>query len=198
MPLSQSDRVKLKTHIDGNATQIDIGGVMTNIQNVPNTLDHNTEIAKWYNLPSSPTYWMWRTVVTRAEIYHVVSPDNTIWNWDTYKAQVEREQGAWTQMFMGDAAPAYLLNFRDGVFRIFSGSAPQNSQRAHILSCLRRNARNVERVIAVAVASVGGITPSVDNGNTLAQALGSILNPAYVGADVQTNAAEVTLARSGL
>lgn len=201
MALSQADRVKLKAHIDANTNTVVVGGVTMQIKDVPNTEDTNEDVANWYNQFCSPVYWIWKTQVTRAEIYHTVGPEgNTIWNWNTYKAQNATEQNAWTQMFMGDNAPAYLLNFREGVFRIFGGAVGTDSgkQRVHTFGVCRRNARQIEKVIAVAVATIGGILVSVDNGNDgVVNNRGTTTNPDYVGADIVTNRSEVTTARKG-
>jgi len=48
--------------------------------------------------------------VTRAEVYHGISAAGTAFDWSTFKSQAVGEQNAWTQMFMGDAAPFKNLN----------------------------------------------------------------------------------------
>lgn len=119
----------------------------------PNTGDGNSAIAAALNLTASPSYWVWRTNVTRADLYHGTSPDGTTWNWTTYKGQSVTEQNAWTQMFMGDTANFALANLRAGVAAIFTGSAPQNAQRDHCLSVGRRLATRGEQVLATGTGS---------------------------------------------
>lgn len=105
-------------------------------------------LANLLNAVAAPNFWVWRTNVTRAELYHGTSPDGTTWNWTTYKAQSVPEQGAWVQMFMGDQANFALPNLRAGVAAIFSGTGAQAAQRDHCLSMGRRLASRVERVLA--------------------------------------------------
>jgi len=124
------------------------------LASIPLGSDGDQTIADAYNLTVAPDFWVWRTDVTRAQIYHSTSPDATTWNWTTYKQQSVTEQGAWVQMFMGDIADFSLPNLRAGVAAIFTGSVPQNAQRDHILSMGRRKARRIEKLFAV--ASVGG------------------------------------------
>lgn len=107
-----------------------------------------------YNAPASPDYWVWRSAVTREEIYNGnPQPENSAWSWTTYKAQTVPEQNAWTQMFMGDQANFSKPNVRAGVAAIFTGSAPQTAQRDHILACGRRKASRIEKLFATGTGS---------------------------------------------
>lgn len=101
-------------------------------------------------------------------------------------------------MFMGDQAPFDRLNFRQGVFGIFSGSAPQNNQRAHIFAVGRRKATRLEKLLAVPPVSAGGITVSSDNGNTIAnpRVLGSTTDPAVMGWEGFITTEQLTEARA--
>jgi hypothetical protein len=112
-------------------------------------------LANYYNSTASPDYWVWRTKVTRADIYNSVSPDATTWNWTTYKSQSVTEQNAWTQMFMGDEADFSKKNLRDGVAAIFTGSAPQLAQQTHVLAMGRKKATRLEKLFAVDTTGSG-------------------------------------------
>lgn len=150
MTLTDAQKATLKTHILANQ---DTATLYTD-GNLPGLTD-------LLNAQASPAFWVWRTNVTRAEIYHGTSPDNTTWNWTTYKAQSPSEQGAWVQMFMGDQANFALPNLRAGVAAIFSGNAAQNTQRDHCISMGRRLARRIERLLATGTgttASPGTMT----------------------------------------
>ena len=114
-------------------------------------------IAEWYSRPTA-AYWVWRTEVSRSEIYNSVSPDASTWNWTTYKNQGVTEQNAWTQMFMGDRADFSKANLRAGVAAIFTGSAQANAQRDHVLSMGRRLARKIEELLATGTGLA--LTPS--------------------------------------
>jgi hypothetical protein len=111
-------------------------------------------IAAFYNAQASPDFYVWRTDVTRAEIYNTSpQPEASLWNWSLYKAQSVTEQNAWTQMFMGDAANFAMSNLRAGVSTIFTGSAQQNAQAAHVLAVGRRKATRGEKLLATGTGS---------------------------------------------
>lgn len=119
-------------------------------------------IVRWYQRIATPDFWVWRTDVTRAELYHGTSPDGTTWNWTTYKQQQIPEQNAWTQMFMGDTANFALPNLRAGVAAIFSGVGAQAAQRDHCLSMGRRLASRIEKMFATgAGTSVSPATAAI-------------------------------------
>jgi hypothetical protein len=105
------------------------------------------------NAVSVPAFWAWRTSVSRAEIYTqqndlAVPVDDQFWNWTTYKNQGVSEQNAWVQMFMNDEANFTRQNLRDGIGKIFTGSAAATAQRNHVLAIGRRMATRFERVFA--------------------------------------------------
>ena len=123
-------------------------------------IDGNTPgVADYMNANASPAFWVWRTNVTREEVYTLqndlpVSGAQTgFWEWTTYKNQAVAEQNAWVQMFMGDTANFSRLNLRDGVGKIFTGSAAANAQRDHCLAIGRRLASRVEKILATGTGS---------------------------------------------
>ena len=59
---------------------------------MPMTPDAAFEIAALYNLAASPDFWVWRTSVSRAEIYNTTSADSTTWSWTIYKNQSVEEE----------------------------------------------------------------------------------------------------------
>lgn len=199
MQLTPADRQKIKDHVLANVNTVvtpqNPEGVAINL--VPVTVDYYTEVTDWYNALVNPAYWVWKSAITRSEVYHKVGPDGTVWVWNTFKAQSITEQNTWTQMFMNDIAAPYLLTFREGVFNVFSGSAQQNTQRAHVLASFRRQARRWEQVLATAVVTVGGIAVDVDNGNVLVNALGDSTNPAVlpIGTDGTYSEGVITAAQ---
>lgn len=114
----------------------------------PNNSDGAVAIAAIYNVTASPDYWVWRTSVSRDDIYNTQDFESNFWNWTTYKNQSAVEQNAWVQMFMGDRANFSAANLRAGVAAIFTGSAPANAQRDHCLSVGRRKATRFEKLFA--------------------------------------------------
>jgi hypothetical protein len=118
-----------------------------------------TGLAGYLNAPASPTFWVWRTDVSRADIYTkqndlpIAGAQTGFWNWTTYKNQGATEQNAWVQMFMGDVADFSRDNLRLGVSAIFTGSAPATAQKDHVLAVGRRAATFAEKVLASGAGS---------------------------------------------
>lgn len=113
-------------------------------------------IANAYNLDASPVYWVWRTRVTRKEIYEAPSVDATTWSWPDYIARSVAEKSAWGEMFNNPASeinPA-LANTRQGVADIFSQASGAN-QRTHLLATGRRHATRAEKLFATGTGSTG-------------------------------------------
>ena len=102
-------------------------------------------IADYYN--TVVTFYVWRTNVSRAEIYTGnPQPENSFWNWTFYKNQSVTEQNAWTQMFMGDQADFSKANVRSGVLAIFTAGSAVNA--THAFAVARRQANRVEQLLA--------------------------------------------------
>ena len=113
-------------------------------------------IAAYYKADAAPVFWVWRTNVTREEIYNSTSADNTSWDWAIYKAQAVPEQNAWTQMFMGDRANFAQANLRAGIGKIFGAA---NAQTVHALAVGRRRANRGEKLYATGAGSA--VSPAI-------------------------------------
>lgn len=122
----------------------------------PNNADGNFEIAAALNQIAVPDFYVWRSNVSLADIYHKVSGEGTSWSWTTYKAQSVTEQGSWVQMFYGDAGDFNLDNMRSGVEAIFSGTpgSAQGLQRAHVYAAAKRKATRGTKLFAVGTGSL--------------------------------------------
>lgn len=112
-------------------------------------------MAAWFNRASTTV--VWRSAVSRAEIYNNVSGEATTWSWTFYKNQSVAEQNAWTQMFMGDQADFSKANLRAGVTVIFTSASAANA--THALAIGKRNASRFEKLYAVGTGTL--ISPSV-------------------------------------
>lgn len=200
MALTPAQLATLKTNIIANTNTIPAGManagsfVGAQIKDIPNNGDGNLCVATWYNLPASPSFWGWQSAVSRTQIYHTTTDIPSVFDWQTFKNQSVTEQNAWTQMFMGDAAPFNKIALRNGVFSIFSGSAPQNAQRAHIFAAARRLAKNGEKLFAIAPITEGGVAPVANNGNTLGNAAGATTNPYVMVFEGNVTASDVNSA----
>lgn len=157
----------------------------------PNNPDGNAEILLALMQAASPDYYVWRSNVSRADVYNLTGDGSSSWDWTLYKGQAVAEQNAWTQMFMGDQANFGLLNIRVGVGKIFTGSAQQNAQRDHVLSVGRRKATVLEKILAVAV-----ISPPANTGNNTGTARGTTTNPDLLGFEGSLTTDEIEAARN--
>lgn len=146
MPLSTAQLAAIKADILANPA----------LSGQPNNSDGNAAIALVYNAVAAPDYWVWRSDVSRAQIYSDTGDGSSTWNWTTYKNQSATEQNAWVQMFMGDKADFGKVNLRAGVAAIFTGSAQANAQRDHVLSVGRRKATRIEKLLKASGAGTTG------------------------------------------
>ena len=126
-------------------------------------------VGAFYNATATPAFWVWRSTVSRADVYNSTSDLPSNWSWPTYKAQAVTEQNAWTQMFMGDIADFSQDNLRAGVVSIFSGSAPANAQQAHILAVGRRTVTRLEKLLAAGTGSTASPAKLGSEGTVTAQ-----------------------------
>lgn len=129
-------------------------------------------MAAFYNATASPAYVVWRSRVTRQDIYNTTSAEATTWNWTTYKAQAVSEQNAWTQMFMGDEANFAQPNLRAGVAAIFGAG---NAQTTHALAVAKRNANRGEKVFGTGVGSTASPAVVAVEGTFTAQNISDAL-----------------------
>lgn len=110
------------------------------------------EIAVAYNALAAPAFKVWRSAVSRAEIYNKTSDEGTNWSWTFYKNQSAVEQNAWVQMFMGDQADFAQANLRAGISVIFTSASAANA--THALAIGKRSATRAEKLFATGTGSV--------------------------------------------
>ena len=115
-------------------------------------------LAQWFNTETA--FIVYRTNVSRIEIQDSAGTGGaggaaSEWDWTIYKNQSPSEQGAWRDMFMGDGANFAKIKLREGVAKIFAGSAAANAMRDHILSFGKRPARRVEQALATGTGTSG-------------------------------------------
>lgn len=201
MPLTTSQNTALKNDILANTNTIPSGQPWTNsfagvqIKNIPNNDDGNFTIAGWYSQIANPTYWVWDTTISRADIYTSVSDlgSPTVWNWTTYQAQSVTQQNSWVQIFMGDQCNMALINNRAGVHAIFGATG---TQRSHVFAVSRRKASIIEKLFAIAPQAVGGLTVDATTGNISTDPLGGTTNPAVMVFEGFLSNGDVSTARN--
>lgn len=116
-----------------------------------NNFDQAMCVAGWYSQIASPAFYVWRTNVSRSEIYNLTSPESTTWDWSKYKAQSVPEQNSWTQMFMGDLADFSQANLRAGISNIFTSASAVNATHAFAIG--KRQANYFEKLFATGTGS---------------------------------------------
>ena len=132
----------------------------------PLNSDGDYGLAIELNKVAVPDYIVWRTDVTRAEIYGATSIEATNWSFVTYKAQTLQEQNTWVEMFTEGQANFALLNLRTAVGSIFGVNA---APTLHVLAIAKRPAKYAEKILASGAGTllapstmtlVGNITPA--------------------------------------
>lgn len=141
MELTQQQKTTLKNYI------LSVPALVDEINS-----GHPGTVADAMNQLASPDFYVWRSSVSRSEIYNTVpQPENTSWNWTFYKNQSVPEQNAWTQMFMGDQADFSKPNVRSGITAIFQSASVFNA--THAFAVARRRAKQWEKLLASGVGS---------------------------------------------
>jgi hypothetical protein len=185
--LTSAQLAALKADLTANTNTVVVGGTTFPINSNDVLLSNHTgaaspeaaaRVAEWYNTTASPDYWLWRSSVSRSDVYNTTSPTGSTWDWTTYKNQGLGEQNAWVQMFMSDVCNFGQLNNRVGIGKIFSGTGAPATQRDHCLAVGRRIAKRIEKLFATAVTS-----PPANTGNNAADARGATTNPDVLGVD---------------
>lgn len=116
------------------------------------TNGQTNQMAAFFNEAASPAFKVWRTSVSRADIYNRTSDAGTNWSWTFYKNQNATEQNAWVQMFMGDEADFSQANLRAGIGVIFTSASAANA--THALAIGKRSATRVEKLFATGTGTV--------------------------------------------
>jgi hypothetical protein len=121
----------------------------------PVALGDAPAITTAYNLAHTPSFWVWRTVLTKYSVYSLTSPTGSTWNWTQFKGLTVPEQQAWFEMFRGESGTTnYTLpNIRAGVASLFTGSPTNTAQRDHVDAMGRRLATRAERLYVTGTGS---------------------------------------------
>jgi hypothetical protein len=142
-----------------NLTPAQKATISANILASPDLLatDGNLEaLAALYNAPASPTFWAWRTLVTKSELVTSAGPDGTTFNWtgNGFITRSVGEQTAWQELFNGtQSVNPSLANVRQGFSDIFSGTGNAAANRTHLLAVARRQVTRLERLFVTGTGS---------------------------------------------
>ena len=120
-------------------------------------------IANTYNAVASPSFTVWRSLVSEAEIYGTPDSAAAFWSWTAYIARSQGERDGWREMFgvEGSVNPS-LANVRQAVLDIFSGSANNApAQRTFLNNKSKRLANVIEKLLAnISLGNGADATPA--------------------------------------
>lgn len=114
-------------------------------------------IAAQLNLAASPSFWVWRTSVTKDELVNSTSVDGTTFSWigTGFITRAQGERDAWRELFSADGrVNPSLAQVRQAFTDIFSGAtSPAPANRTHLATVGRRPASAFEKVFATGTGS---------------------------------------------
>ena len=111
------------------------------------TIGNHTAIAEYMNAAAVPDYWVWRTSLSRAQIYDAM-------DWTTFIARSQGERDAFATILANDSVNPSRANVRQAFIDIFSGVGGA-SLRTALNTASQRQANRTEKLF---VASGTGTT----------------------------------------
>jgi hypothetical protein len=124
------------------------------LDSYPAGSDGSFAIAYAYNLPATPDFIVWKTLLHEQDIAGQVSAESTSWSWSAFITRSQGERDGWGRMFNGTySVNPSLPNVRAAFVDIFSG-APGASQRTHLAAMSKRKASRIEKLLASGTGSL--------------------------------------------
>lgn len=115
---------------------------------VPATFDGAYIIADLYNLPATPGFIVWKTLLHEQEITSLTSPENTVWSWPLFIGLTVPKQNGWSRMFNGTyTINPSLAQVRKGLTDIFDAPG-ELAQRTHLLAIAKEKSSRIEKLLA--------------------------------------------------
>lgn len=102
------------------------------------TIGNHTAIADYMNSDASPDWIVWRTSLSRAQIYDAM-------NWTTFIARTQGERDAFNAILVDGALNPSLPNIRQAFTDIFSGGTGA-TLRAALTAAAQRKATRTEKL----------------------------------------------------
>ena len=166
--LTAAQRTTLKSFIQADAT---LGPLATAKQ-------YDT-IATSLNMDAAPSFWVWKTTVTKDDCVNQTSVDGTTFSWTGtgFITRAVGERDAWRELFSvnGTVNPS-LPNVRQAFSDIFSGAtAPAPANRTHLLAIARRTANVTEKLFATGTGSTAVPGLLVFEGTVTGQLVSDVL-----------------------
>lgn len=119
------------------------------LANLPMTSGGALVIAEAFNQPADPAFVVWRTVITKDEIYA------NGFNWVAIDDVAEPKWRVWQELF-ANAAGAMdpsKPNVRAGIIEVWKGNAVKLAVQAYVLEKCKRESTRVEQLLATGVGS---------------------------------------------
>lgn len=113
------------------------------------------KISDAYNALASPAFWIWKSILTPKDVYELTTQDGTTWDWSTYQAQSVQERDAWNTMMSPGTINPSLAQVRAAFTKIFGGTGAPATQRTHLLTISRRQARRIEALLYITTLGDG-------------------------------------------
>lgn len=129
-------------------------------------------IADYYNQPAVPTFNVWRTFVTKEEVY------GNGFNWVAIDDVAEVKWRVWAELFDNEArafAPS-KANVRAAVVEVWKGNAAKLAVQTYILNKCKRMANRVERLFATGAGTDAAPGDLVFEGTLSTNDISAILN----------------------
>ena len=128
------------------------------LDDLPHDSDGAALVVNNMNQPASPTFWVWRTAVSKKEMVGSVSVDGTTFTWagNGFITRSNGELIAWQELFdtEGNTNPS-LANVRQAFTDIFSGTGNAASNRTHLAAVGRRTASKFEKLYTTGTGTTG-------------------------------------------
>jgi hypothetical protein len=136
-------------------------------------------IKDWYNAPSSPDFWVYRTILTKAEVTQGISQDGTTFtfNGNGFITRTPGEVEAWKDLWsLGSVNPS-LAPTRAAFVDVFSGTGNAALNRTHLSTVARRKATRAEKLFATGTGSTAApATMGLEGGLTYQDVQQAMLN----------------------
>jgi hypothetical protein len=105
---------------------------------LPHTPDNAFFVAAYYNQPASPTFWVWKTSLSKKDIVETTTADGTKFSYTVHIGRSQGERDTWSFVLPDPMNPS-LPNVVQGIEDIYSGPTQQAAaQRLHWRTCARR------------------------------------------------------------
>ncbi len=142
MPLTNAELILLKADIDANSGP---GGEFENVPDGPVAHDGHDLIAKAYNLPAAPDFFVWRTDLSQSEIDEVV-------DWMEVVALATNDLLAFQLLKSQPTINTAKSSIRQAFNSIFPSAQNPNTNAA-LLAAAKRKALRVEQVLSTGTGS---------------------------------------------